>query len=66
MSNVKEISVEKLLGIQQDAIELLQNYISELHQTNITTLESLHSVVRPLAEENKELRERIEKLEQRQ
>lgn len=38
-----------------DMLEQQQNYIGELHQTNIAMLESLHSIVKPLMQENKEM-----------
>lgn len=38
-----------------DMLEQQQNYIGELHQTNIAMLESLHGIVKPLLSENKEM-----------
>lgn len=38
-----------------DMLEQQQLYIGELHQTNIAMLESLHSIVKPLMNENKEM-----------
>ncbi len=38
-----------------DLLEQQQLYIGELHQTNIAMLESLHSIVKPLMNENKEM-----------
>ncbi len=38
-----------------DMLEQQQQYIGELHQTNIAMLESLHGIVKPLLQENKEM-----------
>jgi hypothetical protein len=38
-----------------DMLEQMQSYIGECHQTQIAMLESLHSIVRPLMAENKEM-----------
>jgi hypothetical protein len=38
-----------------ELLEQQQNYIGELHQTNIAMLESLHGIVKPLMQENKEM-----------